>query len=103
MFQNREKIRAAGCHGKVSAARWDGVRLPYIDNLVNLLIVRSGTDVLGSEVQRVLAPYGVALVNVDDIDVSVNEVVLAMVGTALRSYMQRSGGLRVVALAQVAS
>ncbi len=59
----RAKIQAAGCHGKVSAARFDGERLPYIDNLVNLLIVGSGIGVSDSEVRRVLAPYGVAIVN----------------------------------------
>ncbi|HUT09263.1 MAG TPA: hypothetical protein VMY42_02100, partial [Thermoguttaceae bacterium] len=58
----RAKIRAAGCYGKVSAARFDLERLPYIDNLVNLVIVESGIEVPDSEVQRVLAPYGVAIV-----------------------------------------
>ncbi|MHC4628492.1 MAG: outer membrane protein assembly factor BamB family protein, partial [Planctomycetota bacterium] len=59
----REQIMAAGCYGKVSVARFDGEKLPYIDNLVNLLIVGSGFDVPSSEVDRVLAPYGVAVVN----------------------------------------
>ncbi len=59
----REEIRAAGCYGKVSVARFDGERLPYINNLVNLVIVGSRIEVPDSEVQRVLAPYGVAIVN----------------------------------------
>ena len=59
----RQEILAAGCHGKVSAARFDGERLPYINNLVNLVIVESGIEVPDSEVQRVLAPYGAAIVN----------------------------------------
>lgn len=58
----RAEVRAAGCYGKVSAARFRGERLPYINNLVNLLIVGSGIEVPDSEVQRVLAPYGVAVV-----------------------------------------
>ncbi|HUT12366.1 MAG TPA: hypothetical protein VMY42_17845, partial [Thermoguttaceae bacterium] len=58
----RARIQAAGCYGKVSAARFDLERLPYIDNLVNLVIVESGIEVPDSEVQRVLAPYGVAIV-----------------------------------------
>ncbi|MHC4626856.1 MAG: hypothetical protein ACYTDV_07735, partial [Planctomycetota bacterium] len=29
----REQIMAAGCYGKVSVARFDGEKLPYIDNL----------------------------------------------------------------------
>ena len=53
----------AGCQGKVSVARFDGKKLPYINNLVNLLIVRSGFDVPSSEVERVVAPYGVAVIN----------------------------------------
>jgi len=59
----REKIIDAGCHGKVSAARFDGEKLPYVDNLVNLLIVGSGFDVPSSEIKRVLSPYGTAIVN----------------------------------------
>jgi len=59
----RARIQTAGCYGKVSAARFDGERLPYIDNLANLVIVESGIEVPDSEVQRVLAPYGVAIVH----------------------------------------
>lgn len=58
----RDKIRAAGCYGKVSAARFDGERLPYINNLVNLLIVGADIEVPDSEVHRVLAPYGAAMI-----------------------------------------
>ena len=59
----REKIIAAGCHGKVSVAQFNEEKLPYINNLVNLLIMDSGFNVSSSELQRVLAPYGVAVVN----------------------------------------
>ncbi|MHC4701107.1 MAG: outer membrane protein assembly factor BamB family protein [Planctomycetota bacterium] len=59
----RESIMAAGCHGKVSVARFDGKKLPYINNLVNLLIMGSGFNVPSPELERVLAPYGVAVVN----------------------------------------
>ena len=58
-------IRAAGLYGQVSAGRFDGQRLPYTDNLVNLLVVdafpqlqKDGLTPL--EVIRVLAPLGVA-------------------------------------------
>ena len=57
----RAKIRAAGCYGKVSVAQFDGEHLPYIDNLVNLLIVGADVEVPDHEVRRVLAPYGVAI------------------------------------------
>ena len=57
----REEIQAAGCYGKVSVARFDGERLPYINNLVNLVIVGPHIDVPDFEVRRVLAPYGSAI------------------------------------------
>ncbi len=60
----RKKILDAGCHGKVSVARFDGQHLPYINNLVNLLIARSSEfRIQNAEIQRVLAPYGVAVVD----------------------------------------
>jgi len=59
----REKIQAAECHGKVSADRFDGKALPYINNLVNLLIVGEGFEVPDAELQRVLAPYGELVAN----------------------------------------
>jgi len=59
----RKKIQAAGCYGKVSVVRFDGQRLPYINNLVNLVVASSGSRVPNSELQRVLAPYGVAVVD----------------------------------------
>jgi outer membrane protein assembly factor BamB len=59
----RAKISSADCGGKVSVARFDGERLPYINNLVNLVIVGPRFEIPDSELQRVLAPYGVAVVN----------------------------------------
>ncbi len=59
----RERIMAAGCYGKVSVAQFDGKKLPYINNLVNLLIMDSRLNIPSSELKRVLAPYGVAVVN----------------------------------------
>ncbi|HUT91316.1 MAG TPA: PQQ-binding-like beta-propeller repeat protein [Thermoguttaceae bacterium] len=59
----RETIRAMGLCGKVSAEHWTGERLPYADNLVNLLVLssRPGEGMRG-EVMRVLAPGGVVCV-----------------------------------------
>lgn len=58
----RKKIQAAGCHGKVSVARFDSRNLPYIDNLVNLLIVRDADfNISPEEIERILAPYGTAI------------------------------------------
>ncbi|MHC4557721.1 MAG: outer membrane protein assembly factor BamB family protein [Planctomycetota bacterium] len=59
----REQIISTGCHGKVSVAWFEGKRLPYINNLVNMLILDSGFEVPNSEIMRVLSPYGVAIVN----------------------------------------
>jgi len=58
----RKTIQSLGLYGKVSAEPWTGDRLPYVDNLVNVVV----TDNLGKlrmeEVLRVLAPNGVALI-----------------------------------------
>ncbi|MBM4082580.1 MAG: class I SAM-dependent methyltransferase, partial [Planctomycetes bacterium] len=62
----RKHIQSLGLCGQVSVERWTGQRLPYADNLVNLLVCESvsatgGERVSESEVLRVLAPGGVAL------------------------------------------
>jgi len=60
----RRKILAAGCHGRVSAVRFDGKHLPYINNLVNLVVVAgSPFQVPRREILRVLAPHGTAVVD----------------------------------------
>ncbi len=59
----RKKIRSAGCHGKVSVARFDGEHLPYINNLVNTTVASGKCRVASGELMRVLAPYGVAVVD----------------------------------------
>ena len=58
----REAIRALGVYGPVSVGQYDGKRLPYIDELVNLVIV-AGAEwrVAGEEIARVLAPRGVVV------------------------------------------
>jgi outer membrane protein assembly factor BamB/ubiquinone/menaquinone biosynthesis C-methylase UbiE len=45
--------------GRLSFATFDGQRLPYPDNLVNLLVISNEFDVAKKEMQRVLAPGGV--------------------------------------------
>ena len=58
----RKAIRATGRYGRVSARLWSGGALPYVDNLVNLLIVDdANTKLPKGEVARVLAPRGIAL------------------------------------------
>jgi outer membrane protein assembly factor BamB len=61
----RENIRSAGLYGKVSIDRFDGKRLPYIDNLVRLLIVEERGDISVEEINRVLCPDGAAYLEVE--------------------------------------
>ena len=61
----REHIQAqTQGYGPVSAAQWDGARLPYIDNLANLVVCEQAVP--AEEVMRVLAPGGVAYVKQGD-------------------------------------
>jgi len=58
----RGKIKAAGRRGKVSAAKFDGRRLPYIDNLVTRIVVADAACAVPSaEIKRALAPYGTVI------------------------------------------
>ena len=56
----RKHIQSLGLYGPVSVDTFDGKRLPYIDNLVNLIVVEDGAGVAQGEILRVLAPRGVA-------------------------------------------
>ncbi len=59
----REHIRSKGLYGPVSVAQFDGKGLPYVDNMVNLLVADKLGGVTMAEVMRVLAPRGVAIVD----------------------------------------
>lgn len=56
----RDYIRSLGVYGDVSVERLVGSRLPYVDNLVNLIVVSGECPVPREEIMRVLAPGGVA-------------------------------------------
>jgi len=56
----REHVRSLGLYGKVSVERFEGDRLPYTDNLVNLIVSEDLGEVSVDEVMRVLCPNGVA-------------------------------------------
>ncbi len=59
----RRRILARGLHGGVTVDRFDGRRLPHVDDLVNLIVVSGeGRSVPRAELLRALAPGGVALV-----------------------------------------
>ncbi|MFH1923342.1 MAG: class I SAM-dependent methyltransferase [Planctomycetota bacterium] len=64
----REHVRSLGVYGRVSVDEWSGSRLPYVDNLVNLLVSSNGLGgmIQTEEVMRVLAPGGVLCVKVGD-------------------------------------
>ena len=59
----RARIRSLGLGGRVSVDTYDGRRLPYVDNLVNLVVAEDLGAVSMDEVMRVLAPLGVAYVD----------------------------------------
>jgi SAM-dependent methyltransferase len=56
----RQSIRGLGLYGKVSVDRLEGECLPYIDNLVNLIVVEEPTIIPRQEMMRVLCPQGIA-------------------------------------------
>ncbi|NQV35425.1 MAG: PQQ-binding-like beta-propeller repeat protein [Phycisphaeraceae bacterium] len=56
----RQKLLKQG--GNISVSAFDGKHLPYVDNLVNLVVAEDLGDVTRAEVMRVLAPYGVAYI-----------------------------------------
>jgi outer membrane protein assembly factor BamB len=57
----REKLAAQGVQGNVSVQEFDGRRLPYIDNMVNLIVVSDRFNVADEELTRVLVPSGKAI------------------------------------------
>ncbi len=62
----RRNVRTLGLYGSVSIEQLHGTRLPYTDNLVNLLVVDDSNGVSPEEIQRVLAPEGVAMARQGD-------------------------------------
>lgn len=61
----REHIKSLGLYRKVSVAEYSSSDLPYIDNLVNLLICREQNNVAMDEIMRVLVPNGIAYIKRD--------------------------------------
>jgi len=58
----RHSLREQGRYGPVTVDRLIGTRLPYIDNLVNLLVADDLGSISHEEVLRVLCPEGVACI-----------------------------------------
>ena len=64
--QARQHVQSLGLYGPVSVERWDAPFLPYVANLVTLLVVEGETKIPRAEMLRVLAPRGVAYLKQGD-------------------------------------
>jgi len=62
----RRQLQQAGIQGNAAVAQLRGKSLPYIDNLVNLLVVENRGGVPLEEIRRVLVPDGVAYLKTGD-------------------------------------
>jgi hypothetical protein len=58
----RQQVKSAGKYGETSVAAYDGKHLPYVAELVNLLVVTKPGGLSAAEIKRVLVPGGLALV-----------------------------------------
>jgi len=64
----RRGIREAGLYGQVSAMSWEGPALPYADGMVNMLLVPDEQlNLAAEEIERVLAPLGIAWIQRDGV------------------------------------
>ncbi|NOZ19559.1 MAG: PQQ-binding-like beta-propeller repeat protein [Planctomycetes bacterium] len=61
----RKHVQSLGLYGKVAIDRLEGARLPYVDNMVNLVVAENLGGVPMDEVMRVLVPNGVAYIKKD--------------------------------------
>ena len=61
----RNYIQSIGLYDKVSVDTFDGRRLPYTDNLVNLVVAEDLDTVPMKEIERVLCPKGVAYIKIE--------------------------------------
>jgi len=60
--KTRALLQSKGLYGQATAELFDGKRLPYVRDTVNLLVAEDLGNVTMDEVRRVLAPEGVAYV-----------------------------------------
>ena len=62
----RKRLYDLQIAGTVSIARWnDPGRLPYAENMINLLLVEDSGELTDTELHRVLVPNGIARVKMD--------------------------------------
>tara|TARA_B110000483_G_C18173828_1_gene534289 strand:+ start:1398 stop:2090 length:693 start_codon:yes stop_codon:yes gene_type:complete len=62
----RKSIHQAGKYGQISVNPHNGSELPYIDNLVNLVICDQSTNIPRDELLRVLTPHGILYLKTDN-------------------------------------
>jgi len=62
----RAFLKQTGTYGPVAADVLKGDQLPYIDNLVNLVVAENTTGISTAEIMRVLCPNGVACIKRGD-------------------------------------
>jgi len=62
----RRELRKSGDDGSVTAESWSAAFLPYAERLVNVVVVSDPGDLSAEEIDRVLAPGGVALIRRGD-------------------------------------
>ncbi len=62
----RAYLRREGLDNRIAVSRWRTSKLPFAENFVNLLVVEDRDKVPMSEVMRVLAPGGVAMIRLED-------------------------------------
>ncbi len=60
--QARKNIQSQEKYGDISVFQYDSKTLPYVSNLINLIVADGKVDVSDEEISRVLAPYGVAII-----------------------------------------
>jgi len=58
----RRDIASQGVYGRVSVMTLDGNRLPYADNMINLIVADKPDGISTDEMMRVLVPNGMVLV-----------------------------------------
>jgi len=56
----RKMLRGKGLYGDISTVEYDGKRLPYVDDLVSLVVL-GGKQEVSEEIESVLAPRGVVV------------------------------------------
>jgi outer membrane protein assembly factor BamB len=64
--ETRKSLHSAGLYGPVTINQFDGKNLPYVKDMVTLVVAEKLGDVTMDEVRRVLAPDGVAYIRSGD-------------------------------------